>query len=84
MIYKFANLGFKTVMSNSSAFYFDMTDDKDMENFWIELVVMSITGIPGEPIRRMYLQIITSIKNTVSLLNTLPKRKTKPIKKQIY
>ena len=33
MIYKFANLGFKTVMSNSSAFYFDMTDDKDMENF---------------------------------------------------
>jgi hexosaminidase len=33
MIYKFANLGFRTVMSNSSAFYFDMTDDKDMENF---------------------------------------------------
>ena len=33
MIYKFANLGFKTVMSNSSAFYFDMTDDKDIENF---------------------------------------------------
>ena len=33
MIYKFANLGFKTVMSNSSAFYFDMTDDKDMENY---------------------------------------------------
>ena len=33
MIYKFANLGFKTVMSNSSAFYFDMTDNKDMENF---------------------------------------------------
>lgn len=32
MIYKFANMGFKTVMSNSSAFYFDMTDDKDMEN----------------------------------------------------
>ena len=33
MIYKFANLGFKTVMSNSSAFYFDMADDRDMENF---------------------------------------------------
>ena len=32
MIYKFANLGFQTVMSNSSAFYFDMTDDKDIEN----------------------------------------------------
>ena len=32
LIYKFANMGFKTVMSNSSAFYFDMTDDKDMEN----------------------------------------------------
>ncbi|MDG2397387.1 MAG: family 20 glycosylhydrolase [Flavobacteriaceae bacterium] len=33
MIYKFANLGFKTVMSNSSAFYFDMTDNKDIENY---------------------------------------------------
>ena len=28
MIYKLANQGFKSVMSNSSAFYFDMTDDK--------------------------------------------------------
>ena len=28
MIYKYANLGYKTVMSNSSAFYFDMVDDK--------------------------------------------------------
>ena len=33
MIYKFANLGFKTVMSNSSAFYFDMSDNKDFENY---------------------------------------------------
>ena len=32
MIYKLANLGFKSIMSNSSAFYFDMADDKDMEN----------------------------------------------------
>tara|TARA_B100000963_G_scaffold160729_1_gene139870 strand:- start:10884 stop:13388 length:2505 start_codon:yes stop_codon:yes gene_type:complete len=32
MIYKLANKGFKSVMSNSSAFYFDMTDDKDIEN----------------------------------------------------
>lgn len=32
MIYKLTNLGFKSVMSNSSAFYFDMTDDADMEN----------------------------------------------------
>lgn len=32
MIYKFANLGFQTVMSNSSAYYFDMVDDADMEN----------------------------------------------------
>ena len=32
MNYKFANLGFKTVMSNSSAFYFDMADDRDMES----------------------------------------------------
>ncbi len=32
MIYKFANLGYKTVMSNSSAFYFDMVDDKDLDN----------------------------------------------------
>tara|TARA_B100001093_G_scaffold333426_1_gene318388 strand:- start:10337 stop:12841 length:2505 start_codon:yes stop_codon:yes gene_type:complete len=32
MIYKFTNMGFKTVMSNSSAFYFDMSDDRDMDN----------------------------------------------------
>ena len=32
MIYKFANLGYKTVMSNSSAFYFDMVDDRDFDN----------------------------------------------------
>jgi hexosaminidase len=32
MIYKLANMGFKSVMSNSSAFYFDMTDDMDIEN----------------------------------------------------
>lgn len=33
MIYKMANAGFTPVMSNSSAFYFDMTDDKDIENY---------------------------------------------------
>ncbi len=32
MIYRLNNLGFKAIMSNSTAFYFDMTDDKDMEN----------------------------------------------------
>ena len=32
MIYKYANLGYKTVMSNSSAFYFDMVDDRDFDN----------------------------------------------------
>ena len=32
MIYKLSNQGFKSVMSNSSAFYFDMTDDKDIES----------------------------------------------------
>ena len=32
MIYKLANKGFKAIMSNSSAFYFDMVDDYDMEN----------------------------------------------------
>jgi len=32
IIYRLNNLGFKAVMSNSAAFYFDMTDDKDMEN----------------------------------------------------
>ena len=32
MIYKYANLGYKTIMSNSSAFYFDMVDDKDLDN----------------------------------------------------
>ena len=33
MIYKMANAGFTPIMSNSSAFYFDMTDDKDIENY---------------------------------------------------
>ena len=33
MVYKFANLGYDVVMSNSSAFYFDMTDDLDPENY---------------------------------------------------
>ncbi|MDA8948492.1 family 20 glycosylhydrolase [Flavobacteriaceae bacterium] len=32
MIYRLNNLGLKAVMSNSSAFYFDMTDDTDIEN----------------------------------------------------
>ena len=32
MIYRLTNIGFKAVMSNSSAFYFDMSDDRDMEN----------------------------------------------------
>ena len=32
MIYKYAKLGYKTIMSNSSAFYFDMVDDKDFDN----------------------------------------------------
>ena len=32
MVYKFANAGFKTVMSNSSAFYFDMANDNDMDS----------------------------------------------------
>ena len=57
MIYKFANLGFKTVMSNSSAFYFDMTDDKDMENFGLNWSGYVDYRDAGEPIRRMYLQI---------------------------
>lgn len=30
MVYKFANDGFRAVMCNSSAFYFDMVDDADM------------------------------------------------------
>ena len=33
MVYKFANLGYNVIMSNSSAFYFDMTDDLDPENY---------------------------------------------------
>ena len=32
MIYRLANKGFKTIMSNSSAFYFDMVDDQDIES----------------------------------------------------
>jgi hexosaminidase len=33
MVYKLANAGFKTVMSNSSAFYFDMANDNDIDAF---------------------------------------------------
>ena len=33
MVYKLTNAGFKTVMSNSSAFYFDMANDNDMDAF---------------------------------------------------
>ena len=33
MIYRLANKGFQTIMSNSSAFYFDMVDDRDFENY---------------------------------------------------
>ena len=33
MIYKLANAGFKSVMSNSSAFYFDMANDNDIDAF---------------------------------------------------
>ena len=32
MIYKLNNMGIPAIMSNSSAFYFDMTDDRDMDN----------------------------------------------------
>ena len=32
MIYRLCNQGFPAIMSNSSAFYFDMVDDRDMEN----------------------------------------------------
>ncbi len=33
MVYKLANIGYDVVMSNSSAYYFDMTNDRDPENF---------------------------------------------------
>lgn len=36
MTYRFANRGFDVVMSNSSAFYFDMTDDADPENYGLD------------------------------------------------
>lgn len=32
MIYKLNNMGIPAIMSNSSAFYFDMTDDRDIDN----------------------------------------------------
>jgi len=32
MAYRLSNMGYKTIMSNSSAFYFDMVDDKDFES----------------------------------------------------
>ncbi len=32
MIYKITNLGFEAIMSNSSAFYFDMAKDFDFES----------------------------------------------------
>ena len=33
MVYKLANVGYDVVMCNSSAYYFDMTDDMDPENY---------------------------------------------------
>ena len=36
MIYKFVNLGFKTVMSNSSAFLFLTCQIKDFENYGLD------------------------------------------------
>ena len=33
MTYRLANKGFQVIMSNSSAFYFDMVDDYDFENY---------------------------------------------------
>jgi len=48
MIYRLNNKGFKAIMSNSSAFYFDMSDDKDMENSGKLGQVTSIIKTVGE------------------------------------
>ena len=47
MIYKLSNIGFQSIMSNSSAFYFDMTDDMDMANPGLNSQVLLIIKILG-------------------------------------
>jgi hexosaminidase len=36
MVYRLANVGYDVVMANSSSFYFDMTTDKDLDNYGLD------------------------------------------------
>ena len=68
MIYKYANLGYKTIMSNSSAFYFDMVDDniglswsgyanyKDMWTVDVFDVFNDLYGVEKNNISREYIE----------------------------
>ena len=80
IIYKLNNLGFQTIMSNSAAFYFDMTDDMDMENSGLSWsgYVNYIDSWGTEPLNvfsnKVKLQSLgikeNEIKNKVSLMES--------------
>ena len=80
MIYKLNNLGFQAIMSNSAAFYFDMTDDMDMENSGLSWsgYVNYIDSWGTEPLNvfanKVKLQSLgikeSEIKNKVSLMES--------------
>jgi hypothetical protein len=80
MIYKLNNLGFHAIMSNSAAFYFDMTDDMDMENSGLSWsgYVNYIDSWGTEPLNvfanKVKLQSLgikeSEIKNKVSLMES--------------
>ena len=65
MIYKYANLGYKTIMSNSSAFYFDMVDDKDFDNIGLSWSGMLIIKIFGLLMYLIFLMIHMALKKII-------------------
>ncbi|GIS25501.1 MAG: hypothetical protein CM15mP126_7440 [Gammaproteobacteria bacterium] len=53
-------------MSNSSAFYFDMVDDKDLDNVVFLGVDMQITKICGQLMFLIFLMTHMELKNNIS------------------
>lgn len=81
MIYKFANKGFKTVMSNSAAFYFDMTDDGDFENYGLNWsgYVSYIDTWATDP-ENVFASVYLTRKNNISPEEIANKTKLDPSK----
>lgn len=81
MIYKFANKGFKTVMSNSAAFYFDMTDDRDFENYGLNWsgFVSYIDAWATDP-ENVFASVYLTRKNNISAEEIAKKTKLNPSK----